>query len=563
MKMTIRKFAIALIVLMPVAGRPAGQSPRTEAGQRRQSAVTQAEMEEASAQFGKLSEVFGIMAGNYLDTVDYGGVVEKGVVAMLSELDPHSTYLTAKELQASGEELGGGFSGIGIEYNVLADSIVVVNTIVGGPAERVGMLPGDRIVEVDGKGVVGTAREGVPRLLRGPKGTRVALGVARRRVAEPLDFAIVRDDIPLNTVDAAYRPDPRTGYIKVSRFGTTTGREMAEALATLKGVDGLILDLRGNGGGLLPEAIRMSEAFLDKGQRVVSTDGRIYPPQAMDARADGAFNRGRLLVLVDELSASASEIVAGAVQDWDRGVVVGNDTFGKGLVQREFRLTDGSAVRLTIARYLTPSGRAIQRPYEKGKSAQYYLDAARRYEDHLSGADRADTLPRGELFRTLRSGRAVYGGGGIRPDIAVRVDTTGYSPYWSRLVRGGVLREFVQTVMDRDRAAIEAAHAGAESFTRGFDPSPLVDALADYAAARGVERDEAGLERSREWIAAGIKAHVAQQLWGMEGYSRVTHASVDDVFRRAMAIMARWRELPAATDGAVTDALVGLLAGVR
>jgi len=329
--------------------------------------------------------------------------------------------------------------------------------------------------------------------------------------------------------------------------------------------------------------------FLSKGQRVVSTEGRMYPPQTMDARADGAFRSGRLIVLVDELSASASEIVAGAVQDWDRGLIVGAATFGKGLVQREFRLSDGSAVRLTISRYLTPSGRAIQRPYEQGHAREYFQNAAMRYlhvdgaadgatsgaadslstdgtppvgDNSLTGntltgaAPNSDTLPAREMFRTLRSGRAVYGGGGITPDIATRADTTGYSAYWSALVRGGVLREFVQTVVDRDRAAIERAHADAAAFTADYDAAPLLPALADYAATHGVKRDETGLAKSREWIATQLKALIAQQLWSTEGYYRVMHASLDETFRRAAAIMTRWRELGTPPDAPVTDDLV-------
>ncbi len=530
----------------------------------RPSHPTAEELRDISDQYTKLSEFYRIMAGNYLDTMNYAAVVEKGITSMLAELDPHSVYLTAKELQTSNEELGGGFSGIGIEFNTLSDTIIVVNTILGGPAERVGMLPNDRIVTIDGKNVVGMSRTDVPRHLRGPKGTKVEVGVFRRGTAGTLDFTIVRDDIPINTVDAAYRPDPRTGYIKVNRFGATTGREFAEAFEKLGGVEGLILDLRGNGGGFLPEAIRMSEFFLDRGQRIVSTQGNMYPPQVYDAGANGRFNRGRLIVLVDEISASASEIVAGAVQDWDRGIIVGNSTFGKGLVQREFPLSDGSAVRLTIAKYLTPTGRAIQRPYERGHSEDYYRAAMERYNTERYGNGSADTLSSSakeetasaQRFQTLRSGRPVYGGGGIRPDVIVPADTTGFSQYWSRLVRSGQLAEFVQTHIDTNRSRLAARYPDIESYIAGFDAGELLPALVDYAAAHGVERDDEGIETSRGWISAQIKALIAQRLWDVAGYYRVSHATFDDGFRRAHGMMLRWYDVSEAADAPITEELI-------
>jgi carboxyl-terminal processing protease len=410
----------------------------------------------------------------------------------------------------------------------------------------------------------------VPRYLRGPKGTKVEVTVFRRGTPGNPAFTITRDDIPINTVDAAYKPDPRTGYIKVNRFGATTGREFADAFAKLNGtgplrgansegggIDGLILDLRGNGGGFLPEAIRMSEFFLDAGQKVVSTEGNMYPPQTVDAREDGSFHRGRLMVLVDETSASASEIVAGAVQDWDRGVIMGRTTFGKGLVQREFPLSDGSAVRLTIAKYLTPTGRAIQRPYEPGHSDEYYREHIAQMSAAADSSAELDSATlNAPAYRTLRSGRTVYGAGGIRPDIVTPADTTGYSPYWSALIRTGQLREFVQSHLDDNRAEITRQFRDVESYIERFDASELMPALAEYAAARGTEHDREGMERSKNWIAAQIKALIAQQLWETEGYYRVTHATVDDTFRRAHEAMLKWYKTGDAPGEAVTDKLV-------
>lgn len=549
------KYVVAAVVVAAVPISGFGQLTRQRAEH-----PTQEELRNMSTQGNKLVEFYRIMAENYLDTMNYAAVVEKGITSMLAELDPHSIYLTAKELQTSNEELGGGFSGIGIEFNTMADTIIVVNTIVGGPAEMVGLLPGDRIVSIDGGNAVGIERNDVPKYLRGPKGTKVELKIFRRSAPGLLEFTIIRDDIPINTVDAAYKPDPRTGYIKVNRFGATTGKEFRDAFAKVNAdgaIDGLILDLRGNGGGFLPEAIRMGEFFLGAGQRIVSTEGNLYPSQSADARVDGTYHSGRLIVLVDEISASASEIVAGAVQDWDRGVIVGRPTFGKGLVQREFKLSDESAVRLTIAKYLTPTGRAIQRPYEPGKSDEYYLEHIAMMSAAADKDPPADSAARkAPAYSTLRSGRTVYGAGGIRPDVITPADTTGYSPYWSALIRTGRLREFVQSHLDDNRAAIIRRFRDVESYVDRFDAESLIPALADYAAAGGIERDEAGIEKSKLWITAQIKALIAQQLWETEGYYRVTHTTIDDTFRRAHEMMMRWYRTDYPSGEAVTVELV-------
>ncbi len=550
--MKTRPIQISLLFLIPALC-----SVFTIFGQQRPRPAhpTEQELEKMSAQYDKLSEFYRIMAGNYLDTMNYAAVVEKGITSMLAELDPHSVYLTAKEQKASSEELGGGFSGIGIEFNTFNDTIIVVNTIAGGPAERVGMLPNDRVISIDGQSSVGMSRTDVPKYLRGRKGTKVSVTVFRRGTPGTLDFTITRDDIPLSTIDAAYKPDPRTGYIKVNRFGSTTGREFSEAFDRLGKIDGLILDLRGNGGGFLPEAIRMSEFFLDRGQRIVSTEGNMYPTQKIDATQNGRFNRERLFVLVE--SASASEIVAGAVQDWDRGIIIGRPTFGKGLVQREFDLSDGSAVRITIAKYLTPTGRAIQRPYEQGHADDYYRQAMERY-GNITGDAPADSTS-APASHTLRSGRIVYGGGGIRPDVIMPADTAGFSQYLSQLVRSGRMREFVQGYLDKNRGAITARYRTVENYIDRFDADALIYQLVDYAASHGIEPDPLGLETSRELLTAQIKALVAQQLWDVAGYYRVAHATFDDTFRRAHAAMSRWYRLPYSPGDAVTDDLLLIL----
>ena len=301
----------------------------------------------------KFDNFYRYLNMTYVDTVHNGQLVENAIREVLLQLDPHSAYVSPEEMVEVNESFDGSFSGIGIEFNVLNDTIIVVNVISGGPSEKVGLLPNDRIVEVNGQNVVGTKRIDVPKILRGPKGTKAETRVVRRGVEEPLDFTIVRDNIPINTVDAAYKVDPSTGYIRVNRFANNTFKEFAEAIDKMGPIDALILDLRGNGGGLMDQAIRMSNYFLPQGSVIVSTEGMKVPSDRIVAPSDGPF-KGKVIVLVNETSASASEIVSGALQDWDRGLLIGRRTFGKGLVQRQFPLNDGSAVRLTVARYHTP-----------------------------------------------------------------------------------------------------------------------------------------------------------------------------------------------------------------
>lgn len=403
-----------------------------------------AQNEDDARQFQKLAQVFRYLSGLYVDEVEMKPVVEGAITGMLEELDPHSAYIGAEEMKGVQESFDGEFSGIGVEFNVLRDTVIVVNTIAGGPAERVGVRANDRIVRIDTLDAVGMSRTDVPKHLRGKTGTKVGIDVVRHGTPGRLHFVIVRDKIPLNTVDASYLAGEGIGYIKVNRFGRTTMDEFTEAYRKLGRPEGLILDLRGNGGGLLEQAIGMAGFFLPRGAVIVSTEGRAVPASSFRAQTNGEDLKGRLVVLIDESSASASEIVAGAVQDWDRGVVVGRPSFGKGLVQRQIGLSDGSAVRITVARYHTPSGRVIQRPYEKGKRREYYLDHLRRYDD--AARDSLDAAA--PAYRTLRTGRTVYGGGGIRPDILVEADTAGFSNYYGELIRRGIVADFVGDWLD-------------------------------------------------------------------------------------------------------------------
>ena len=470
-----------------------------------------AQNEDDARQFQKLAQVFRYLSGLYVDEVEMKPVVEGAITGMLEELDPHSAYIGAEEMKGVQESFDGEFSGIGVEFNVLRDTVIVVNTIAGGPAERVGVRANDRIVRIDTLDVVGMSRTDVPKHLRGKTGTKVGIDVVRHGTPGRLHFVIVRDKIPLNTVDASYLAGEGIGYIKVNRFGRTTMDEFTEAYRKLGRPEGLILDLRGNGGGLLEQAIGMAGFFLPRGAVIVSTEGRAFPASSFRAQTNGEDLKGRLVVLIDESSASASEIVAGAVQDWDRGVVVGRPSFGKGLVQRQIGLSDGSAVRITVARYHTPSGRVIQRPYEKGKRREYYLDHLRRYDD--AARDSLDAAA--PAYRTLRTGRTVYGGGGIRPDILVEADTAGFSNYYGELIRRGIVADFVGDWLDGSRDSLSRRYASFEAFDAGYTPSDeVLERLTALGESRGVKFDAEGFAVSEPLVRMQLKALAAQRLFG-------------------------------------------------
>ena len=498
-----------------------------------QSTATETQVKaDPSQQLQKLVQFYRYLVGFYIDEVDSGKLVEDAIVKVLSELDPHSTYIDAEEMTGVREDFDGSFSGIGVEFRVMDDTVRIVNTIAGGPSADVGILPNDRIVKVNGESIVGVKQTEVPKLLRGKEGTKVDIEVVRHGVAEPLGFTIVRRQIPINSVDAAYMITPKTAYIKVNRFARKTMDEFVEAMDKMPNAKQVILDLRSNSGGLIEPSIEMAGYFLPKDREVVSTEGRVIPKESYKARKGGVFTRGEVIVLIDEFSASASEIVSGALQDWDRATIIGRPSFGKGLVQRQIPMVDGSAVRLTVARYHTPTGRVIQRPFENGKREEYYANLTKRLSEELPlDSATLDSLPK---YRTLIKGRTVYGGGGIMPDIIVKSDTSDYSDYWAELSRRGILAEFVVDYLDMHRSELESQFSTDDQFVEEFEVGDeMIESLVVFAEGRGIARNDEELAISRRSIAEITKALIAQRLWDSTAYFKVVNRT-NNIVKRAL-----------------------------
>lgn len=488
----------------------------------------------------KLAATEKIIETFYVGDVDTTKVVEDAIKAMLKTLDPHSSYSTAEETKELNEPLQGNFSGIGIQFQMLNDTLYVIQTIAGGPSERVGILAGDRILSANDSLISGVKRKNssVMKLLRGPKGTEVNVLVKRGKDPEPISFRIIRDDIPIYSVDASYMINPTTGYIKVSRFAETTPKEVAEALKKLEkqGMQSLIIDLEDNGGGYLNAATEMAEMFLPIGSLIVYTDGDRAQPAHFYSEHAPKFT-GPLVVLVNQYSASASEIFAGAMQDHDRGVVVGRRTFGKGLVQRPFPFPDGSMIRLTVARYHTPSGRCIQKPYKGGDDEDYSLDLVKRYKaGEYSSADSIhfdDSLK----YKTLKNGRTVYGGGGIMPDRFVAIDTTGYSTYYRDLMAKGIYNRFSVEYVDAHRKELRAAYPKVEDFVSRFEVTPgMLDDLTTMGEADNVAKNEEGFETSKNLICDVVKALIGRDLYEQDAFYRITNRT-NPVFNDGLEII--------------------------
>jgi carboxyl-terminal processing protease len=488
---------------------------------------------------GKLNSLLYHIDRMYVDEVDKKKIVDAAIIRMLEELDPHSIYIPKEELEEVNEPLKGNFEGVGIQFNIIRDTIYVVDAIAGGPSERLGIRSGDRVVAIDGEIVAGVnfKNSDVMKRLRGKKGTKVNVAILRKGEADLLDFTITRDKIPIYSVEASYMASPSVGYIKVSRFSATTMKEFREKMDELKkaGMQDLILDLQGNGGGYLRTAIEMSDEFLGERKLIVYTEGRNAPREDTYATSDGRFEKGKLVVLIDEGSASASEIVSGAVQDWDRGLIIGRRSFGKGLVQRPVMLPDGSAVRLTVSRYYTPSGRSIQKSYEEGVEAYLREKSDRFAKGELTNPDSlhlVDTV----RYYTMNK-RIVYGGGGVMPDVFVPIDTTQSSAYFGQLVRRGVLNTFALNHVDQNRSSLLATFPDPETYRTRFQVgAKLLEELVSEAEKEGIERDAEGLARSQALIELRLKALIARDLWNTSAYWQMINADnpVDRSFQKAI-----------------------------
>lgn len=475
----------------------------------------------------------------YVDQVDDNKLVESAIKGMLEELDPHSTYSTPEEVKRMNEPLQGNFDGIGIQFNMAEDTLFVIQPVSGGPSEKVGILAGDRIVEVNDTVIAGVkmSTEDVMRRLKGPKGTLVDVKVLRRGVPELLSFTIRRDKIPVYSLDASYMIAPQTGYIKINRFAATTHAEFMNALASLKsqGMKDLILDLQGNGGGYLNAAIDIANEFLGDEELIVYTEGRRSARRDFYADGNGKHQFGKLVVLVDEYSASASEIVSGAVQDWDRGMVVGRRTFGKGLVQRPIDLPDGSMIRLTISRYYTPAGRCIQKPYENTEN--YAADLIERYNrGEMMSADSIH-FPDSLKCTTLKKGRTVYGGGGIMPDYFVPVDTTLYTDYHRQISYKGVLLKVHYQLIDAYRKDWNKKYKDYASFAQKFEMTePMMQRLKDEAAKAGIAYNEEQYRKSESLLKLQMKALIARDLWDMNEYYHTINVA-DESVKKALELL--------------------------
>ena len=490
----------------------------------------------------KLQIAEAMIKNNYVDSVNESKLVEDGIRGMLEKLDPHSTYTTAKETKALTEPLEGSFEGIGVQFNIVQDTLLVIQTITNGPSEKVGILPGDRIVSVNDTAIAGVKmdRNEVVRRLRGPKGTQVRLGIVRRGIPGKLVFVVTRDKIPVKTIDAVYMIRPNVGYIRIGSFGATTYQEFMEGVTRLKkqGMQDLVLDLQDNGGGYLMAAVGVANEFLKRNDLVVYTQGRASKRDEFRANGNGRLLDGKVVVLVNEFSASAAEIVTGAIQDQDRGSVVGRRTFGKGLVQRPIPFRDGSMIRLTIAHYYTPSGRCIQKPYQKGDIESYERELDNRYKrGELYSADSihfADSLK----YQTLRQHRTVYGGGGIMPDYFVPLDTLQFTRFHRMLNAKSIIINANLRYVDNNRKTLKNRYKTFDDFNTRFTvPQSQIDAILKEGEVQQIKpKDQAELKRTLPLLRIQLKALVARDLWDMDEYFQIMNET-NHVVRKALEVL--------------------------
>ncbi len=478
----------------------------------------------------------------YVDSVNEEKLIEDAIRGMLKELDPHSSYTTAQETKNLTESLQGSFEGVGIQFNVSEDTLLVIQTIADGPSERAGLLPGDRIVSVNDTAIAGVkmSREEMMRRLRGKKGTIALLGVVRRGIADTLSFRVKRDKIPVNTIDAAYMITPSIGYIRIGSFGATTHDEFLSAVDSLQdsGMRDLIIDEQGNGGGYLQSAVQIANEFLNKGDLIVYTEGRMSPRQNFFADGKGRLTEGQVVILLDEYSASAAEILAGAIQDSDRGTIVGRRSYGKGLVQRPIEFTDGSMMRLTVAHYYTPSGRCIQKPYTQGGKDDYYHDIEHRYQHGEFYSADSIHFPDSLRYYTLREGRVVYGGGGIMPDYFVPLDTLQYTRYHRQLSAKGIILGETLKYADNNRKALKKEYRSLDTFITTFT---VPESLLESIYARG---DSAQIEVPSDSLRAAtipmlqlqVKALIARDLWNISAYYKILNGA-SHIVTEALAVL--------------------------
>lgn len=488
----------------------------------------------------KFGEILGLISEHYVDRVDLDSIVEATIPSLLENLDPHTAYIPAKDLADVNADLEGSFSGVGISFQVVNDTITVVEIISGGPAEKVGLMAGDRIVQVNDSVVagIGVTADGVRSLLRGPANTQVNLKVMRHTADEPLPFTVTRGDIPVTSIDASYLIDDGIGYIRVNKFGRNTYEEFFTEMMMLRasGAKDVIIDLRGNGGGFLDVAIRMANDFLDREELIVVNKGRDGEVQfASAANGNGSFRSCRVVVLMDEFSASASEILAGAMQDNDRGLIVGRRSFGKGLVQQQYELTDSSALRVTTARYYTPSGRCIQKPWQKGHNELY---ASEVYERYMAGENfSADSVKFDDALKfTTAGGRTVYGGGGIMPDLFVPTDTTYYTEYLTRVINAGLLHKFAFEYTDANRARLDGAANSDELLTLLPSDDELLRRFVNFAASNGVPARWYYINISRPLLVNHLKALIARDALGIAAYYEIANRRDSTVSRAVEAL---------------------------
>jgi carboxyl-terminal processing protease len=486
----------------------------------------------------KYARLLRLIDSYYVDSTSLDKLTEKAIVHVLSQLDPHSVYISKEEVDEANEPLQGSFDGIGVSFNILNDTLLVIQTIPGGPSEKVGIIAGDRIIQIDSVLVagVGLTNQTVFQKLRGERGSKVRVSILRSGESELIDFEIIRDKIPIYSLDASYMLDEATGYIKLNRFSATTTEEFLQAMNKLqanKKMQNLVLDLRGNGGGFLKAAFEISDHFLDNGKMIVYTEGLKNPKKDYQSSATGVFKDGKLVVLIDGGSASASEIVSGAVQDWDRGIIIGRRSYGKGLVQQPYYLTDGSMLRLTTAHYYTPSGRCIQKPYEDGVE-EYRSDGRERLSNGELFSKDSIKVNDSLVYKTLINKRNVYGGGGVIPDIFIPVDTSVNYRYYNQLVRRSIVSQYVLTYVDRNRKELNNTYPNFEAFKRNYKVTEaMLEALWQEGDKVGIERDSESINFISNYAKQHIKAIVARDLWSANEYYEIVNSDDKELIEAA------------------------------